>query len=132
MSYLLVATKVCGTTLRCGTSNNGSSVWRERPLADQILAEINRLEAVDFKESNRYRPGMSTTSQDWATPLKMSCPPIFAGVEQSYPPAGPWVQAGNIRPLVTIAEETGQGEVICLRRPVMLAGDNMINRVWQR
>jgi hypothetical protein len=72
---------------------------------------------------------MRSAGQKRATPFKMAGPSILPRVEQSHSPPCLRVQAGDIRPLVAIAKEAGEGEVLRLGRALVLAGNDVVKRV---
>ena len=74
---------------------------------------------------------MGTSDQDRPIPYEMAVPTILSWIEKAHHPPGLRVQGGDIRSLVAVAEETGEGEVLGHGGTVVLAGNDMIDRVRQ-
>jgi hypothetical protein len=61
----------------------------------------------------------------------MLFPIIAARMKQRHHLARNWIDARKVRPLVTVAEATGQREIFKRQRSNVLAGDHMINVEWR-
>lgn len=114
--------KVRGRTLRRRLSR----------LAEQVFAEFDGFGPVDFEHDDGDAADGGATHEDRAVPGEMAAPAILAGVEEPHPAAGLRVQPRDVRPLVAVAEEAGQGEVFGDGGAFVLAGDDMINGLGQR
>jgi len=91
------------------------------------MAESDKGGIVDGQHGDRDSGGAGTADKARAVPAKMAAPLLAAGVEQRNKSAALRVDAGDVRPLGTVAEETGQGQVVLGRGAAMLLGDDVVD-----
>lgn len=103
------------------------SPGRERPFKNQVSTQLDGLATIHTKKLDRNASGRRSTGEIRPIPCEMTAPAILSRIEQTNHPPGPRIHAGDVRPLVAVAEETGASEIPGHGEAVMLLRNDMIN-----
>ncbi len=93
----------------------------------ELVPQSEQVFAVHVEDDDRRAPDRRAADQERVAPTKVSFPLVPARVEERRQPAAGRVHAGDVRPLVPVTEQTGQGEVILAGAPAVLPGDYVVD-----
>jgi len=101
--------------------------WGEEPFFDEGLTDLDGLWVVHGQDGDRHPPYGSPANQVRAVPAKMALPLVASWVEELGEVVRLRVKAGDVRPLVAVAVQAGEGEVVHDRGAAVLAGDHVVD-----
>src|SRR5689334_127380 len=84
----------------------------EDPLADHNRTPRHEIRMVDVQDGDRGSADATLADQKGAIPAEMPIPAILTRVKKARDTSRGTVYPGDIRPLVAVTEEAGEGQVI--------------------
>ncbi len=103
------------------------SAGRETAFFDERLAKLDDFRVVHVEDIDGHPTDRRPADEDGALPVEMPLPLVSAWVKKFGELPADRVESGDVRPLVAIAVEAGQGEVSRGGGAVMLPGDDVVD-----
>lgn len=104
-----------------------TSIRWEKPFFGKCFAEFNTERVIDVEHRDGDSADGSPADKVGASPAKMPMPLMAPRVEEPRELARPWVNAGDVRALVAVVVEAGEGQITAERGAVMLDGDDVVD-----
>jgi hypothetical protein len=122
----------CGRSIRHAQHPDEPSLQRtgcprKYSLTDQCFTDLSEVRSIYGQHLNRCAADGSQSDLDSSLNLKVLAPDVRSRVKQTHDFAAHWIAASDIWPLVPIAVEAGQGQIINLSCTVMLSCNDMID-----
>ena len=105
---------------------------REEPLFDQRSTDLDDVGIVHRQNGDRGPPDGGPADQVGAIPAEVPLPLVPSRVEELGELPRQRVDPGDVRPLVKVVVEAGEGQVAQRRATAVLAGDDLVDREWDR
>ena len=105
--------------------------WEES-FFDQRSPDPDDIGVIHCQDDSCCPSDGGSAYQVGSIPAKASLPLVPSRVEELGELPRQWVDTGDVRSLVTVIVEAGEGQVAESRGPAMLAGDDMVDRVRDR